>query len=144
VRRPPAAVSPPAGAVTFRVPDVAVLFEAAEGAWARATAAFLAAVPAVDAVVTFRDTVDRTVCATVVPDDVDDETLPLRSPWRVAGRDRGERTDLGPPVAALFPGRVVCAECGRAGTAPLEEPGRLAEVDLSGLDGFNGDIGRDR
>jgi hypothetical protein len=144
VRRPPVAVSLPAGAVAFRVPYVAVIFEAAEGAWARATAAFLAAALAVDAVVTFRDAVDRTVCATVVPDDVDDETLPLRSPWRVAGRDSGERTDLGPPVAALLPGRAVWADCGRAGTAPLDEPGRFADVDLSGLDGFNGDIGRDK
>jgi hypothetical protein len=69
---------------------------------------------------------DELVLATVVPDEAEDETLPLRSVCRVPGRDKGERIDLGPAVAALLAGRLVCEDGGRGGTAPRDEPVRDA------------------
>lgn len=145
VRRPPVVVSPPTDdVVAFLVPEAAVFFEVAEGACDLAAVAFLTAELAV---VAFRDGATL-LFVTVVPDDVVDETLPLRSVCLVPGRERGERTDLGPAVAALLAGLFVWEDGGRAGAAPRDEPGRalprLPVVDLRGLEGFSGDMGRDR
>lgn len=106
-----------------------------------------------EAAVAFRAPVPVLVgLATVAVDEVD-ETLPRRSSCRVAGRDSGERIALEAAPARLA-GRAAC-EGGRLlvvdGTprvararAPLAGPDMLAEVDLSGLEGFSGDMGRER
>lgn len=150
--RPVVGASPPAGAVAFLVAEAVFLLEEAEGTWLRATV-FLAGTLVVDVVVAFLAPVPvRVGLATVVPDDAEDETLPRRSNWRVAGRGKGDWTDR-TLVAARLTGRLVCA-CdgglmeeaaeGAARDDRTADPGRAAEVDLSGLDGLSGDMGRDR
>ena len=51
-------------------------------------------------------------------------------------------------MAARLAGRLLAEDGGRAGATPRDEPGRaferLPEVDLRGLEGFKGDIGRER
>ena len=138
--------------MAFLVAEAVLLLAEVEGTWLRATA-FLAGTLDVDVVVAFRAPVPvRVGLATVVPDDAEDETLPRRSNWRVAGRGKGDWTDR-TLVAARLTGRLVCAcEGGRMEVAAdgaaradrTADPGRAADVDLSGLDGFSGDMGRDR
>ena len=77
--RPAVGASPPAGAAVFLVADAVLRLAVAEVAWLFATA-FLAVELAVDAAVTFLAFAPvRVGLVTVVPDDVEDETLPLRS-----------------------------------------------------------------
>lgn len=90
-----------AGAVVLRAVVGFVLFLTAnEAVCVRGTAGFLvaAAVPAV----AFLMPVVRVGLATLVLEDVVEDTVPvlfLRSPCRVAGRGRGDRTLLGPVAA---------------------------------------------
>lgn len=92
-----------------------------------------------DAVVTFLVPAPvRAGFVTVVPEDAVDSTLFLRSPCRVAGRGNGERVVLG-PVAARLAG-LWAWEGGRWSlTADT-----VAPRDLKGLDGFSGEVGRDK
>lgn len=98
---------------------------------------FLAA--ARDAVVAFLAPVPALVdLVTVVPEDAVDPVLFLRSPCRVAGRDKGDRIVLG-PVAARVAVLWAC-EGGRCSfTADT-----VAPRDRNGLVGFNGEVGRAR
>lgn len=125
---------------------------AAVGAWLLATVVFFVA-GFEDAVVgllipvAVAGRVDFTI---VVPEEAVDElvlVLSLRSCCRVAGRDAGERIALGPVPAAL----VLSCDGGLLSfidAAPFVVLARasamLAGVAFSGLDGFNGEIGRDR
>lgn len=85
----------------------------------------------------------------VVPADAAEEVvlvLSLRSFWRVGGRCAGDLTALGPVPAALV--APLSCEGGllSLADAPVAEwalPAKLDGAPLRGLDGFNGDIGRD-
>lgn len=96
------AVSVTAGAVVLRIAAVVgVFFTAIDAACAR-EAGLLAA--AADAVVAFLAPVPvpvRVDLVTVVPVDAVDPVLFLRSPCRVAGRDKGDRIVLGPVAARV-------------------------------------------
>lgn len=115
---------------------VGVFLTAIDAACAR-EAGLLAA--AADAVVAFLAPVPvRVDLVTVVPEDAVDPVLFLRSPCRVAGRDKGDRVVLG-PVAARVAVLWAC-EGGRWSlTADTVWP-----RDRNGLDGFNGEVGRAR
>lgn len=77
---------------------LAVFLTAIEAACARGAAVGFFA--AVDAVALRAVPAGRPTLATVVPVEVVDEKLFLRSPWRVAGRGRGDRAAVLGPVAA--------------------------------------------
>lgn len=78
---------------------VGVFLTAIDAACAR-EAGLLAA--AADAVVAFLAPVPvRVDLVTVVPEDAVDPVLFLRSPCRVAGRDKGDRVVLGPVAARV-------------------------------------------
>jgi hypothetical protein len=128
----------------------------AEGTWFLATV-FLAVELVVDAAVTFLAFAPvRVGLATVVPEEVEDETLPRRSSWRVAGRGKGDRVVVLPAVAALLAGLLDACEAGLLTDAidgvPFVErrrafsrdPARLDGAALSGLEGFSDGIGRER
>lgn len=135
------------------VAEVVFLFAVAEVAWLRATVVFFVVALEVDAVVAFRAPAPVLVgLATVVPEDADDDTLPLRSSWRVAGLGSGERVVLLVAVAARLAGLLTC-EGGLLSLIEVDvlltgrmrvlsvSAGMLADVDLSGLMGFRGDMG---
>jgi hypothetical protein len=136
-----------AGAVVFRtvdaVAEVAVFLTARDAAWARGTAGFFAVV--VDPAVAFLVPVPvRVGFATVVPEDVVEEKLFLRSPWRVAGRGRGDLTERGPVAerAVVF---FACVDIWLSLTVEMvvprgREPGAAAR---RGLEGLSGEVGRD-
>lgn len=149
-----AEASLPAGAVAFLVADAVLLLEATEGAWLRAIVVLLTGALAEETVVAFLVPAPGLPgFITVVPEEAVEEMLPLRSSW-VAGRDKGDRTVF-VVVAARLAGLLVWG----GGLVSLVEvvlalvvrdralsafPAALADVDLRGLDGFRGDMGRER
>lgn len=153
--RPVVVASPPTGPVVFLVAD-AVLRLAVVDVWLFATV-FLAVELAVDAAVTFLALAPVLVgLVTVVPDEVEDETLPLRSSWRVAGRGKGERVVVLDTVVALLVGLLEACEAGLLTVAVVgvpfaerrralsRDPAKLVGAALSGLEGFSDGIGRER
>lgn len=141
-----------AGAVVFRAVAAAFL-TASEGVCVLGMVGLFVAAAAVDAGGAFRAAAPvRVGFITVVPEEVVEETVPVlffRSCCRVAGRGSGERTGLGPVTARLATffacdgGRVlsltvdVVAPRGRE--RALSHP-----LDLSGLEAFKGEVGRDK
>lgn len=114
-----------AGAVVFRAVVVAVFLTASEAVCVRGIVGFFAAAAAdmlVPVVALRAPAPVRAVFMTVVPEDVEDETVPvlfLRSPCLVAGRGPGERTVLGPVAARLA---VVFFACAGALTVDVVAP----------------------
>jgi hypothetical protein len=136
-----------AGAVVFRtvdaVAEVAVFLTARDAAFALGTAGFFVVVEA-PAVAFLAPVPVRVGFVTVVPEDVVDEKLFLRSPWRVAGRGRGDLTARGPVAerAVVF---LACVDCAGSRTVDVVAPrGRVpGPAARRGLEGFSGEVGRD-
>lgn len=147
VPRPVDSVAAAAGAVALRTEAaLAVFFTANDAVWLRGTAGFLVADAGAVVVVALRAPVPaRVVFVTVVLDDVVEPLLFRRSPWRVAGRGKGDRTERG-PVAARVVVFFGCTGCRPSLTVDVVAPrGRVpAPAARSGLDGLNGELGRDR
>lgn len=145
VPRPDASVVA-AGAVVFRTEAalVALFFTANEAVWVRGTAGFLVVV-AVPVVALRAPVPVRVGFVTVVPDDAVEPLLFRRSPWRVAGRGKGDLTALG-PVAARAVVFLGCVGCRPSLTVDVVAPrGRVpAPAARSGLDGLSGEVGRDK
>ena len=126
----------------------AVFLTAKDAACVRGTTGFFVATVDVP-LIAFRAPVPARVdLITVVLDEVTEDNVPvlfLRSPCRVAGRGRGDRTDLG-PVAARAVVNLDCDECRLSAIVDAVAPRGRAPSPAArrGLEGLSGDIGRDK